>query len=197
MAGGAGFRHLGPMPRIRLTYANVIATLALFAALGGSSYAAIAVTGAQVRDGSLTGRDVRNSSLTGRDVRNRSLLAQDFKAGQLPAGPQGPKGDPGSAGPKGEPGSPGLSGYETVVVSSDDSSNTFRQVIAQCPAGKQAIGGGAELFGATTVDPPLAVVMEGSNVTAVSDGWVGRAHEATPTASGWQIVVRVICAKVA
>ena len=72
------------MRQIRLSYANVVATLALFAALGGSSYAAIAVTGAQVRDGSLTGRDVRNSSLTGKDVRNQSLLAQDFRAGQLP-----------------------------------------------------------------------------------------------------------------
>ena len=48
--------------RIRLTYANVIASIALFAALGGSSYAALAVTGAQVRDGSLSGRDVRNAS---------------------------------------------------------------------------------------------------------------------------------------
>src|SRR5919199_1619242 len=104
MAGGAAVRHLRAMPRIRLTYANVIATLALFAALGGSSYAAIAVTGAQVRDGSLTGRDVHNSSLTGRDIRNQSLLAQDFKPGQRPAGSQGPEGDPGPQGPKGDPG---------------------------------------------------------------------------------------------
>jgi hypothetical protein len=31
--------------------------VALFAALGGSSYAAVAITGQQVRDGSLSGRD--------------------------------------------------------------------------------------------------------------------------------------------
>jgi hypothetical protein len=31
--------------RARLTYANVVATLALFIALGGSSYAAITITG--------------------------------------------------------------------------------------------------------------------------------------------------------
>jgi hypothetical protein len=74
---------------IRLSYANVVASLALFAALGGSSYAAISITGAQVRDGSLTGRDVRDGSLTGRDVRDKSLLARDFKSGQLPAGPAG------------------------------------------------------------------------------------------------------------
>jgi hypothetical protein len=96
--------------RVRLTYANVVASLALFAALGGSSYAAISVTGAQVRDNSLSGRDVRNASLTGRDVRDRSLLAQDFKPGQLPAGPEGSQGDTGAPGPKGDTGAPGAKG---------------------------------------------------------------------------------------
>ena len=94
----------------RLTYANVVATLALFAALGGSSYAAISITGKQVRDGSLSGRDVRNATLTSQDVHDQSLLARDFKAGQLPAGPQGPKGDAGPQGPVGPVGAPGLPG---------------------------------------------------------------------------------------
>ena len=71
--------------RIRLTYSNVVASIALFAAFGGTSYAAITVTGAQVRD----------NSLSGRDVREQSLLARDFKQGQLPAGPQGTPGAPG------------------------------------------------------------------------------------------------------
>lgn len=102
--------------RLRPTYSNVVATLALFAALGGSSYAAVSITGKQVRDGSLSGRDVHNASLTGQDVRDQSLLARDFGPGQLPAGPRGPAGEQGPAGqqgpkgdpgPKGEPGSPG------------------------------------------------------------------------------------------
>lgn len=102
--------------RIRLTYANVVASVALFAALGGSSYAALTITGQQVRDGSLSGRDVRTASLATSDVRDQTLLARDFKPGQLPAGqvgPQGPKGDPGTngnpgpQGPRGEPGPPG------------------------------------------------------------------------------------------
>jgi hypothetical protein len=90
--------------RTRLTYANVVATLALFVALGGSSYAAISVTGKNVKNGSLTGKDIKNSSLTSSDVKNRSLLSKDFKSGQLPAGQQGPqgsKGDKGDQGPSG------------------------------------------------------------------------------------------------
>ena len=51
--------------RRRLTYANVMSTLAVFIALGGSSYAAVSITGRDVRDGSLTARDLRRNSLGG------------------------------------------------------------------------------------------------------------------------------------
>jgi hypothetical protein len=78
--------------RNRLTFANVVSVLALFVALGGSSYAAIKVTGKNVKDSSLTGKDIKNSSLTTSDVKNRSLLSKDFKTGQLAAGPRGADG---------------------------------------------------------------------------------------------------------
>lgn len=110
----------------RLTYANVVATLALFVALGGSSYAALTITGKNVPKDALTGadikkltgKDVTNNSLTGADVKNlrsgdvsdASLLAQDFKAGQLPTGPQGPQGLKGDKGDKGDKGQDGAAG---------------------------------------------------------------------------------------
>jgi hypothetical protein len=82
--------------RRALSYSNVMATLAVFVALGGSSYATIMITGKQVRNKSLTGVDVRNNSLTGAqirnnsltsaDVKNRSLRAKDFAVGEIPAG---------------------------------------------------------------------------------------------------------------
>jgi hypothetical protein len=76
--------------RSRFSYANVTATVALFAAVGGGgAYAASAITGHDVRNGSLTGKDLRNNSVAGVDVRNRSLLARDFMAGQIPAGAPG------------------------------------------------------------------------------------------------------------
>jgi hypothetical protein len=101
-----------------------MATIAVFVALGGSSYAALVVTGKNVRNNSLTTQDIRNNSLTTQDirnnslttedvrnnslttsdVRNRSLLSEDFKPGQLPAGPAGRTG---AQGPQGDPGAPG------------------------------------------------------------------------------------------
>ena len=105
---------------------EAVAIALAFLALGSGSYAAITVTGKNVKNSSLTGKDVKNNSLTGsdvksiksRDVSDRSLLAQDFKAGQLPAGAQGPKGDKGDKGDPGEAGS--ARGYAYV-----DAAGTF------------------------------------------------------------------------
>jgi hypothetical protein len=89
-----------------------MATAAMFIALGGTSYAAVKITGAEVRDGTLTGRDVRNGSLSGRDVRNGSLRAADIARGQIPSGPRGPQGVPG---PKGDNGDQGPGGRWLLI----------------------------------------------------------------------------------
>jgi hypothetical protein len=113
--------------RSSLSFANVMSTAAVFIALGGTSYAAITVTGRNVRDGSLTGADIRNNSVASKDVKDGSLLTKDFKAGQLPggaagpAGPVGAAGPAGPAGPKGDPGAVDLSG----VYSKDESDGRF------------------------------------------------------------------------
>ena len=75
-------------------HGTVVAYVALFVALGGTSYAAV----------NITGKQIKNSSITSVDVKNRSLLAKDFKAGQLPAGNPGAQGAKGDAGPKGDAG---------------------------------------------------------------------------------------------
>jgi hypothetical protein len=83
--------------RSHLSYSNVMATIAVFIALGGTSYAAIKVTGKNVKDATLTGKDVANSSLTSADVKNNSLLVKDFKAGQLTGGGPGAPGQDATA----------------------------------------------------------------------------------------------------
>ena len=59
--------------RSHLTYANVPATLALFIALGGSSYAALKVTGRNVKNGSLTGKDLKRNTLGGSRIKESKL----------------------------------------------------------------------------------------------------------------------------
>jgi hypothetical protein len=82
----------------------VISLVALVVALGGTSYAALTITGKNVKNGSLTTKDIKNNSLTSADVRDRSLRRRDFRSGELsnaqrgPAGPAGPAGAAGAAG---------------------------------------------------------------------------------------------------
>ena len=59
--------------RRRLSYANVMATLAVFIALGGSSYAALTITG----------RDVVNRSLTYKDLKRNTLGSSRIKESRL------------------------------------------------------------------------------------------------------------------
>lgn len=59
--------------RDRLTYANVTATLALFVALGGSSYAAFKISGRDIAAHTITGRNIKANSLGGRQIKERSL----------------------------------------------------------------------------------------------------------------------------
>jgi hypothetical protein len=63
--------------------ALVISLVALFVSLGGAGYAAVTITGKNVKNSSLTGKDVKNSSLTGSDVKNSSLAGRDIKNDSL------------------------------------------------------------------------------------------------------------------
>src|SRR4051794_36809681 len=81
----------------KLTYANVTATLALFIALGGTSYAALklprnSVGSRQLRAGAVTSRAVHDRSVGLRDISRAARSALNGQQG--PAGPVGPAGAP-------------------------------------------------------------------------------------------------------
>jgi hypothetical protein len=187
--------------RSGLTFANVVSLIALFTALGGTSYAALTISGKNVKNGSLTGRDIKNSSLGSRDVKDRRLLAKDFKAGQLPQGAQGPAGPQGPAGlqgPAGPQGSPGIGGLETVTARSFSNSESSKIADAHCPGGKRLTG----TAGLIVMDDPgfsPNQVQEVSVETAPIAGTFVRARgiETQATGRAWRVVAYAFCATVA
>jgi hypothetical protein len=104
---------------------------------------------------------IKKNAVTGPKVKDASLMAADFKAGQLPAGPQGPKGDPGAQGIQGQTGAkgdPGLSGYEVVTGDAHwVSPGAVGQSTVYCPGGKKALGGGV---GAQVLTDTLGLQMQ-------------------------------------
>jgi hypothetical protein len=152
----------------------IVACAALIVALGGVSYAAVAlptnsVGTAQLQKKAVSSAKLNGNAVTGAKVKDGSLLAADFKAGQLPAGPgpkgaPGPNGAPGAPGPAGPTGDKGDKGYtgatgpagvsEYQVVSAGQwvvKGGNFA-VQAVCPAGKKALGGGHDTPWAAAVD---------------------------------------------
>lgn len=89
--------------RKRLTYANVMSTIAVFLLLGGAT--AFAAT--HLPKNSVGPKQIRKNAVNSAKVKNHSLRAVDFKKGQLPQGPQGPQGEKGDTGPQGPKGEPG------------------------------------------------------------------------------------------
>lgn len=81
--------------RHHTTYANVMATIAVMIALGGSSYAALtlprnSVGDRQIRAGAVRGSEVKNGSLGAKELSPAARTALTGAAG--PVGPQGPAG---------------------------------------------------------------------------------------------------------
>lgn len=179
----------------RLSYANVVATMALFIALGGASYAAIKLPAASVGTSQL-----KANAVTGAKVKDRSLSAADFKGpltgatgAQGPAGPQGPAGRDATAaaiadgsltGAKLAAGAVTAGKLGTVTVRTDSvmiAPSDGGSVQADCLPGEQLLGGG--------VDGPVPSadgwVIYGSWPTAAGDGWRGRARNTSAGQEGF------------
>jgi hypothetical protein len=135
--------------RFRPKHGTVIAYLALFVALGGTSYAAVAISNNSIKSkhiakGAVKRADIGNNAVNAAKVANGSLLATDFKAGQLPAGATGATG---ATGAKGDPGDAGTAvGYATitsggVVVTSKSKNVTQANVDADTVAGTYCFTG--------------------------------------------------------
>lgn len=90
------------MSRVRPSYADVMATVAVFIALGGTSYA--------VARNTIGERELKDNGVTSRKVRDGTLLARDLAPETLSQGSRGPRGAQGPAGPVGPPGPQGAPG---------------------------------------------------------------------------------------
>ncbi len=174
-------------PQPRLTYANVIATVALFLALGGATAFAASTLGKN----SVGTKQLKKNAVTGAKVKDGSLLAGDFKAGQLPAGERGPQGAPGA---------PGAAGATSVVVRYGDrvglkDAGEVGQSLATCAPGEALTGGGFDLDSepesATPISPYTLIVDRPGGEGVESEGeFIYPDPTNGAPASSWTVVLR-------
>jgi hypothetical protein len=132
--------------------AMLVALLALFVALGGSSYAAL-----QLPRGSVGTKQLKNNAVISKKVRNNSLLLRDFRASQRSRlrGPQGERGAQGAPGPQGPAGVVGNLTVQRLDLPLNDNTNTSGSV--PCPAGEKIIAGSVNISDATSADVNITV----------------------------------------
>ena len=105
--------------RKRITYPNVMATIAVFLVLGGGAYAAT-----QLPKNSVGSRQLKNGSITPAKLNAATRAAL--------------KGPPGPAGAAGAPGAPGATQVTVRAAGTFSAGHS----IASCNAGEVATGGG-------------------------------------------------------
>jgi hypothetical protein len=203
---------------------NVVAYVALFIALTGTSYAAIklprdSVTSRELAPKSVGSSELKDNSVTSRKVKD--LLARDFKAGELgqvtskgTAGAAGPEGSPGPPGPTGEQGPagpPGVAGFGQLTYAfvggknegkyADGTGVEIARATADCPNGESVTGGTLSLepsaFG-NEIQLDSRPFDGADDDFAPDDGWIGIVaaidRPSTPEGDVYNFYVTAICA---
>lgn len=185
--------------RKRLTFANVVACLALFVSLGGASYAAT-----QLPKNSVGSGQIKKDAVTGVKVKDGSLRAADFDAGQIPAGPagqtgaQGPRGEQGPQGELGPRGERGVEGAEGGVGprGPSDAYSAFdnpasvdeKEVTLAVPAGSYIVNGSMGVSSDDADD--FANILCFLSNTNIASGDVGEAELTIGPASNGHVEYR-------
>lgn len=152
---------------MRLSYANLMATGAMFVALGGTSYAAV---------------KLKKDSVTSREVKDASLQAADLAPGVIGSGPAGARGPRGVDGPIGAKGDTGATGPARIIVRKRDgdavvgfgAGNSVNVATLKLPAGTWWLEGDTEGMNFPNQSPSQDSFYCG----LVVDGVMGPAKEA-------------------
>ncbi|MEA2157448.1 MAG: hypothetical protein QOE11_3588 [Solirubrobacteraceae bacterium] len=139
------------MRPIRSHYASVMATLAMFVALGGTSYAVI-----KLPRNSVGARQLRANAVTSAKIRNATIRAADLSPGARslrgPRGPAGPAGAPGAAGAAGSTGAGAIivRTRDALAARPDPGPASFTPVVsAILPAGRWLVVATTEITNIT------------------------------------------------
>lgn len=159
----------------------VVAGLALFVALGGTSYAVNRINGSQIEDRSIEGRKLQRNTVRASEIREAGMkVTASVRADSA-----------GNADALGGTAAVAHARNVDVVEANSPLSSAAKSVTASCPvgSGKLVIGGGAS---AESTNEPIAIRQ--SRPTDDRTGWTANAIEAEPTGQDWLLRAYAICA---
>lgn len=169
----------------------LVAIVAIIVALSSTATAAIMITGANIKDGSITGKDIKKNSLTSKHIKNGSLTVRDLKASAVAqlkgaTGQPGPVGSAGATGPAGAAGPEGINGVSglELIAGPDKVVAAGASTISAtaCTSPKRLLSANAYWLSSNN---PVQLVMTPNSATA---------YATNSTSQSDTLKVQVICA---
>jgi len=157
----------------------VVACMALFIALGGTSYAVTKINGDQIIKRTVDGSKLEVNTVGAKEIREFGLKTTFAGTADKALNAFALGGVAAAAHVR----NAGIVPAETVI-----STGNVKDATATCPAGQLVIGGGAQ---ANPPGEPVALRRSAPNGDGTA--WVARAYE-TSMANNWQLQVFAICA---
>lgn len=168
----------------RITYANVLSTLAIFIALGGGAYAAATIGSGDIVNNSIRSKDVKNKGLRGKDLGSNTITGRQVKESSLGTVPNADLLDGRDSSSFLSPAPGGMVVVEGPIatIAPED----FEIVGAVCPAGHRVVSGGGS-----------AISASGGLFVSESDparsGWIVAGENFATSASG-TVQAQALCA---
>ena len=188
--------------RKRLTYANVMSTIAVFLVLGGATAFAASTLGKNT----VGSKQLKKEAVTLAKINTSAKNALKGQAGQTGAqglqGLQGLAGKPGDRGPQGErglqglQGTPGLSGLQVVTGNVAASTATPKSVTVSCPAGKKVISSGFDIDGGSTGGKKEAAIDESEVSSSLESAFFEAYDQVGSGTPSWSLEGSIVCATV-
>jgi hypothetical protein len=164
--------------RKHISYSNVMATIAVFAVLGGTAVAAGKIRTANIANNAVTAKKLAPNAASSATIADGAVARGDLADGQVTKADIADEAVTASKLGKVE--------YRGSIVTVDGGAAT----IASCKAGERLIGGGATIEGEDNVQDGGSYVAE-SGPSADRTSWVGRAFDSDAAAD--TLTVTAIC----
>jgi trimeric autotransporter adhesin len=143
------------------------------------------VTAAKLKDGAVTGEKLATNAVTASKIAADAVTTGKIQEGAVTSAQLAPSFL-----------AQLVKNVAYVAKASPNDSTSPKSVTAECPAGKQAIGGGARLILGTATTVALGESAPSPpNAEGKRTGWTASAHEVPADAESWSIEAHAICAE--
>jgi hypothetical protein len=185
----------GAVTNLKLRNGAVTGVKIAPATIGSSQLASGAVRSAQLGGGVVTDSKIKKGAVTSEKLQNNAVSESQLSVNAVATGKiQNGAVTAAKLSPTFLPQLAKNISYATGT-SKSNTTEPVKSATAECPAGKQAVGGGAKVVGGDVLIAVTASVPTLADIDGKRKGWTVTAQEAGPSGTDWAIEALAVCAE--